>query len=139
MYANHVTRHFRNLLTAARPEEFYIDLRDAAFEYNNVHHREILKHILANYSRLDDNEIEETRQAVYEPPDFNKPIDVYFTHQEKLQDILEDAFVTIGNDEMVRALQKHAVSTGMLNSAYTKWTKKPRLDRGWAEAKKYFR
>ena len=27
----------------------------------------------------------------------------------------------------------------MLNSAYTKWTKKPRLDRGWAEAKKYFR
>ena len=27
----------------------------------------------------------------------------------------------------------------MLNSAYTKWTKNPRLDRGWAEAKKYFR
>ena len=27
----------------------------------------------------------------------------------------------------------------MLNSPYTKWTKKPRLDRGWAEAKKYIR
>ena len=27
----------------------------------------------------------------------------------------------------------------MLNSAYTKWTKKSRLDRGWTEAKKYFR
>ena len=88
MYANHVTRHVRNLITAAWPEEFYIDLRDAAFEYDNVHPREILKHILANYSRLDDNEIEATRQAVYEPPDFNKPIDVYFNHQGKLQDVL---------------------------------------------------
>ena len=81
MYANHVTRHVRNLITAAWPEEFYIDLRDAAFKYDNVHPREILKHILANYARLDDNEIEATRQAVYEPPDFNKPIDVYFNHQ----------------------------------------------------------
>ena len=27
----------------------------------------------------------------------------------------------------------------MLNIAYTKWTKKPRFDRGWTEAKKYFR
>ena len=26
----------------------------------------------------------------------------------------------------------------MLNSTYSKWTKNPRLDRGWAEAKKYF-
>ena len=110
-------------------------LCDAAFEYDNVHPREILKHVLENYARLDDNKIEATRQAVYEPPDFNKPIDVYFNHQENLQDILEDAFVTIDNDELDRALQKHAVSTGMLNSAYTKWTKKPRLDRGWTEAK----
>ena len=27
----------------------------------------------------------------------------------------------------------------MLNIAYTKWTKKPRPDRSWTEAKKYFR
>ena len=27
----------------------------------------------------------------------------------------------------------------MLNSAYTKWTKKPRPNRIWTEAKKYFR
>ena len=27
----------------------------------------------------------------------------------------------------------------MLSSAYTKWTKKPRPDRSWKEAKKYFR
>ena len=79
-----------------------------------------------------------TRQAVYEPPDFNKPIDAYFNHQENIQDILEDAFVTIDNDDLVRALQKHAASTGMLNSAYTKQTKNQRLDRSWAEAKKYF-
>ena len=129
MYADHVTRHVRNLITTAWPEEFYIDLRNAAFEYDNVHPREILKHILTNYARLDDNKIEATCQAIYEAPDFNKPIDVYFNHQEKFQDILEDAFVTVDNDELVRALQKHAASTGMLNSAYTKWNKKPRLDR----------
>ena len=104
MYANHVTRHVRNLITTAWPEEFYIDLRDAAFKYDNVHPREILKHILTNYARLYDNEIEATRQAIYEAPDFNNPIDVYFNHQEKLQDILEDAFVTVDNDELVRAL-----------------------------------
>ena len=40
---------------------------------------------------------------------------------------------------MVRALQKYAASTGILNSAYTKWTKKPRPDHSWTEAKKYFR
>ena len=127
MYANHVTRHVRNLITTNWPEVFYIDLRDAAFEYSIVHPREILKHILANYARLDDNDIKATRQAVYEAPDFNKPIDVYFNHKEKLQDILEDAFVTVYNDELARALQKHAASTGMINSAYTKWTKNPLL------------
>ena len=52
-------------ITAAWPKEFYIDLRDYAFEYNNVHPREILKHIMANYARLDNNKIEATCQAVY--------------------------------------------------------------------------
>ena len=139
MYANHITRHVRNLITTAWPEEFYINLRDAAFEYDNVHPRELLKHILANYSRLDDTDIKATLQAIYEAPDFNKPIDVYFNHQEKLQDVLEDAFITVDKDKLVRALQKHAASTGMLNSAYPKWTKNPRPDRSWTEAKKYFR
>ena len=133
MYADHVTRHVRNLITTAWPEEFYIDLCNATFEYDNVNPREILKHILANYAKLDDTEIEATRQAIYEAPNFNKPINVYFNHQEKIQDILEDSFVTVDNDELVRALQKHAASTGMLNSAYTKWTKKPRPDRSWKE------
>ena len=105
MYANHVTCHVRNLITTAWPEEFYIDLRDSASEYNNVHPREILKHILANYAKLDDTEIEATCQAIYESPGLNKPIDVYFNHQEKLQDILEDSLVTVENDELVRALQ----------------------------------
>ena len=139
MYADHVTCHVRNLITTAWPEEFYIDLRDASFEYDNVHPREILKHILANYAKLDDTEIEATRQAIYESPDFDKPIDVYFNHQEKLQDILEDAFVTVDNDKLVRALQKHAASTSMLNSADTKGTKKPCPNHSWTEAKKYFR
>ena len=139
MYADHVTRHVRNLNTTPSPEEFYIDLHDAAFQYDNVHLREIRKHILENSARLDDNKIKATRQAIYESPDFNKPIDVYFNQQEKIQDILEDAFFTVDNDKLVRALQKHAASTGMLNSAYIKWTKKRRLDRGWTEAKKYFR
>ena len=87
---------------------------------------------------MDDTEIEATRQAIYESPDFNKPTDIYFNHQEKLQEILKDAFVTVDNDELVRALQKNAASTGMLNSAYTKWTKKPRPKYSWTEAKKYF-
>ena len=85
---------------------------------------------------LDDTEIEATYRAIYESPNFNKNIDIYFNHQEKLQEILEDAFVTVDNDELVRALQKHAASTGMLNSAYTKWTKNPRPNRSWIEAKK---
>ena len=87
---------------------------------------------------MDDTKIEATRQAIYKSTDFNNPIDVYFNHQEKLQDILEDAFVAVDNDELVRALQKHAASTGMLNSAYTNWTKNPHPDRSWTEAKKYF-
>ena len=104
MYANHVTRYVCNLVTTAWHEEFYIGLRDAAFEYDNVHPRDILKHILANYAKLDDTEIEATRQDSYESPDFNTTIDVYFNHQKKLQDILGDAFVTVDNDELVRAL-----------------------------------
>ena len=81
MYADHVTLRVRNLITTAWPEEFYIDLRDSAFEYDNVHPREILKHILSNYAKLDDTKIEAKRQAIYESPEFNKPIDVYFNHQ----------------------------------------------------------
>ena len=79
MYADHVTCHVRNLITTAWPEEFYIDLRDAAFKYDNINLREILKHILAKYARLDDKKIKATRQAIYEAPDFNKPIDIYLT------------------------------------------------------------
>ena len=104
MYADHVTRHIRNLITTAWPKEFNIDLRDATFDYDNVHPREILKHILSNYAKLDDTKIDATRQAIYESPDFNKPTDIYFNHQEKLQDILEDAFLTVNNNELVRAL-----------------------------------
>ena len=104
MYADHVTCHVRNLIITTWLKEFYIDRRDAAFEYDNVHPRDILKHILANYTKLDETEIEATRQAIYESPDFNKPSDVYFNHQEKLQDILEDSFVTVDNNELVRAL-----------------------------------
>ena len=68
MYANHVTRHVRNLITTAWTKEFYIELRDVAFAYDNIHPREILKHIIAKYAKLDDTKIEATRQAIYESP-----------------------------------------------------------------------
>ena len=34
--AEHVTRHMRNLILAAWPDKHYVELKDTAFEYDNV-------------------------------------------------------------------------------------------------------
>ena len=74
----------RNLIFAAWPDEYYVELKDTAFEYDTVDPKDLLDHILTNYATMDELEIEDTRQFIYESPDFNSPIHVYYKRQEKL-------------------------------------------------------
>ena len=67
----------RNLILSAWPDEYYVKLKDTAFEYNNVKTKDLLDHILTNYATMDESEIEDARQSIYESTDFNSPIDVY--------------------------------------------------------------
>ena len=75
----------RNLILAAWPDEYYVKLKDTAFEYDNVEPKDLLDHILTNYATMDESEIEDARQSIYESPDFNSPIYVYYKRQEELQ------------------------------------------------------
>ena len=88
---------------------------------------------------MDESEIEDARQAIYEGPDFNSPVDVYYKRQEDLQEILSNAKVNIPNSELFHAFAKHAAATGMFNQPYTKWTRKTPADKNWSTAKKFFR
>ena len=110
----------RNLILAAGPYEYYVELKDTAFKYDNVDPKDLLNHILTDYATMDGSEIEDTRQSIYKSPDFNSPINVYYKPQEELQKILSDAKVDIPNSELVRAFAKHIAATGMFNQPYTK-------------------
>ena len=55
--AEHVTRHMRNLILAAWPDEYYVELKDTAFEYNKVEPKDFLDHILTNYATMDESKI----------------------------------------------------------------------------------
>ena len=59
--AEHVTRHMRNLILAAWPYEYHVELKDTAFEYENVDPKDLLDHILTNYATMDESEIEDVR------------------------------------------------------------------------------
>ena len=87
---------------------------------------------------MDESEIEDARQSIYESPDFNSPINVYYKRQEELQEILSDAKVDIPNSELVRAFTKHIAATGMFNQPYTEWTRISSANRSWPNAKKFF-
>ena len=121
----------RNLILTAWPDEYYVELKDTAFEYDNVDTKDLLDHIITNYATMDESEIEDARQSIYESPDFNFPIDVYYKHQEELQEILSDAKVDIPNSELVRAFAKHISATGMFNQPYTKWKRISYANRSW--------
>ena len=44
----------RNLILAAWPDEYYVELKDTAFEYDNVDPKDLLDHILTNYATMDE-------------------------------------------------------------------------------------
>ena len=48
----------RNLILAAWPDKYYVELKDTAFEYDNVEPKDLLDHILTNYATMDESEIE---------------------------------------------------------------------------------
>ena len=50
-----------------------------------------------------------------------------------------DGEVPINEADMVLQLQTHVGSTGMINAKYATWKKKRLTNRGWKDAKKYFR
>ena len=54
----------RNLILAAWPEEYYVELKDTAIEYDNVDPNDLLDHILTNYATMDESEIEDARNQV---------------------------------------------------------------------------
>ena len=85
---------------------------------------------------MDESDIEDARQAIYEGPNFNSPIDVYYKRQEDLQEILSDAKVNIPNSELVRAFAKHVAATGMFNQPYTEWTRKAPADKNLVNCQK---
>ena len=110
--AEHVTCHMRNLILAAWPDEYYVELKYTTFEYDNVDPKDLLDHILTNYATMDESEIEDARQSIYKSPNFNYPINVYYKRQEELQEILSDAKVDIPNSELIRSFSKHIAATG---------------------------
>ena len=52
---------------------------------------------------------------------------------------MADDNVPISEADMVLQIQLHLGKTGMVNSAYTKWKKKPSADRTWKNATVWFR
>lgn len=129
----------RNQLLAAVDEEYYMELYDDVFRYDRVEPAAFLDHILTCYAELDDELVEKNKKEFEEPPDMSKPIDVYFRKQERCMKIAADGSVPISEGEMVQKLQIHMGQSGMINSAYTKWKRKPKADRTWAAGKTYFR
>ena len=129
----------RNLVLDSVDEEYYMELKHSIFGYDRVTVAELLDHLFANYAKIDDNTLQANKDRFAEPPDLSKPIDVYFHKQEKCQQLAADGEVPIGEPDMVLQLQLHIGSTGMVNSAYTKWRTKPTADRTWKNAKVHFR
>ena len=74
-----------------------------------------------------------------EPPDFSRPIDVYFQKKEECQRLAADGKIPISEAEMVLQVQTHLGATGLVNTKYLSWKNKAAVDRKWDPAKKYFR
>jgi hypothetical protein len=68
-----------------------------------------------------------------------RPIDTYFRKMEDCQKLADDDEVPISEAEMVLQLQTHIGATGLVNSRYLKWKKKPLASRTWPLAKTEFR
>ena len=116
-----------------------MELYDDVFRYDRVQPSEFLNHILTCYAELDDEMLEKNKKEFEEPPDMSKPIDVYFRKQERCMKIAADGSIPISEGEMVQKLQIHMGQSGMVNGAYTKWKRKPRVERRWAGGKIFFR
>ena len=81
--AEHVTCHMRNLILAAWTDEYYVELKDTAFKYNNVEPQDLLDHLLTNYATMDESEIKDARQSIYESPNFNSPTSIIERSKQK--------------------------------------------------------
>ena len=129
----------RNQMLEAVPEAYYMELYDDVFRYDRVSPAAFLDHILTCYADLDDETLEKNKKKFDEPPDMSMPIDVYFRKQERCMKIAADGSVPISENEMVQKLQIHMGQSGMVNSGYTKWKRKAKVDRKWAPGKTFFR
>ena len=129
----------RNQLLGAVDEEYYMELYDDIFRYDRVSPSDFLDHILQYYAEIDDETLEDNKKEFEQPPDMSMPIDVYFRKQERCRQLAIDGSVPISKGEPVLKLQVHMGQSGMVNSAYTKWKRKPIADRRWATGKIFFR
>ena len=106
-----------------------MELRHPIFQYSNVATLKTINHILTHYVIVNDQLMEENVATFAEPPDFSKPIDMYYHKQEWCQLIAADGGVPISDRAMAQLLGLHLGKTGLINLEYTKWTKKPQLER----------
>ena len=116
-----------------------MELYDTIFRYDRVSPADFLSHILKYYAVIDDDVLEDNKKDFEEPPDMSQPIDLYYRKQERCRQLATDGNVPISQADMVLKLQIHMGKSGMVNGAYTKWKRKPAVDRQWAPGKILFR
>ena len=133
------TTLLRNQLLEAVDEDYYMELYDTIFRYDRVSPADFLSHILKYYAVIDDDVLEDNKKDFEEPPDMSQPIDLYYRKQERCRQLATDGNVPISQADMVLKLQIHMGKSGMVNGAYTKWKRKPAVDRQWAPGKIFFR
>jgi len=129
----------KNQFLEAVPEDYYLELNVGVLRYDGSTTYELLTHVMTNYAKLDDHIVKENKKLFEEAPDLTRPIDTYFKKIEDCQKLANDGEVPISEAEMVLQLQTHIGATGLVNSRYLRWKKKPIRDRTWALAKKEFR
>ena len=92
-------------------------------EYDGVTLRNILHHVFANHSKMDDHLVNKNMDKWRQPPDTDLPIDVYFAKQEECQRLARDSETPIDDPAMALMLTTHMGATGLVNKPYVLFTK----------------
>ena len=75
----------KNVFIESIDELYILVLRQGIREYDGVTLRDILRHVFANYGKMDNHLVNKNKDKWGQPPDMDLPINIYFAKQEECQ------------------------------------------------------
>jgi len=135
---NEAEASIKQIVLEAIEENFILSLRHPAHGFANVSTRQIIEHLEANYTTLDQDQLAENLQTLalpWEPANTMEPL---WQRAVAAQEVAQHGGEPIAEVALLRIFRQTIIDTGLFALDVRDWDKRPADERTWVNFKTFF-